>query len=94
MWVDTEGPTFDGANLMISIDDGANYELVANVTPAYPLTVGGMPAWGGHQAVLEWQPVEADLTTYAGNIVRLRFAFRSDSSGNYPGVYIDSFSVQ
>jgi len=94
MWVDTEGSTYDGANLMISTDGGANYEIVSSVTPAYPLLVAGKPAWGGRQSLLGWQPVVADLTAYAGNVVRLQFAFRSDTSGTFPGVYIDSLSVQ
>ena len=94
MWVDTEGATYDGADLMISIDGGVTYSIVTSVAPAYPLTIAGNPAWGGHLAGLGWQSVQADLSTYSGNIVRLRFAFRSDSSGNYPGFYLDALSVQ
>ena len=94
MWVDTEGSTYDGADLLISTDGGAIYAVVTSVTPAYSLVIGGNPAWGGHQAVLGWQAVEVDLSAYAGNTVRLRFAFQSDSSGNYAGFYVDSFSVQ
>ncbi len=46
-------------------------------------------AWGGHQAALGWQLVQADLSAYAGQVIRLRFSFRTDSSGTYPGVYLD-----
>jgi len=92
MWVDTEGSTYDGANLQISTD-GMNFSIITNVTPVYPLTVAGKPAWGGHQSALNWQFMQADLTGYAGQIVRLRFAFQSDSSGNFPGVYIDDILV-
>jgi Immune inhibitor A peptidase M6 len=94
MWVDTEGSTFDGADLLISTDGGVTYSVVTSVTPAYTLTVASLPAWGGHQAALGWQAVQADLSAYAGNIVLLRFGFSSDASGNYPGFYVDSFSVQ
>lgn len=94
MWMDTEGSTFDGVNLKISTDGGMNYGIVDLVTPAYPLTIAGEPAWGGHQSGLAWQLFQADLSAYAGQVVRLRFSFRSDSSGTFPGVYIDDFFVQ
>jgi hypothetical protein len=93
MWVDTEGSTYDGFNLQISTDSGVSYSVLDNVVPAYPLTIGGKPAWGGHQLALGWQLVQSDLSAYAGQTVRLRFSFRSDSSGTYPGVYIDDFLV-
>ena len=94
MWVDTEGSTYDGANLKISTDGGMTYTIVNNALPPYPLPmVGGEPAWGGHQAALGWQLVTVDLSAYAGQTVRLRFAFHSDSSGVYPGVYIDDILV-
>jgi len=63
------------------------------VLPAYPLTISGEPAWGGHLAALGWQLVQADLSAYAGQIVLLRFAFHSDQSGTYAGVYIDDVLV-
>ena len=52
-----------------------------------------MPAWGGHQAPLGWQDVQADLSAFSGQVVRLRFAFASDSSGTFPGTYIDDLLV-
>jgi hypothetical protein len=94
MWVDTEGATYDGGNLQISIDGGASYSVVTSVTPAYPLLIAGQPAWGGHQGALGWQAVQADLSAYVGHIVRLRFAFQSDSSGNFAGFYVDSVAIQ
>nr|UZH23235.1 hypothetical protein [myxobacterium MSr12020] len=93
MWIDTEGSTYDGTNLQISTDGGMTYSVVNGVSPAYPLTVAGKPAWGGHQSGLGWQFVQADLAPYAGKIVKLRFAFQSDSSGNFPGVYIDDVFI-
>jgi Immune inhibitor A peptidase M6/Putative Ig domain len=93
MWVDTEGSTYDGANLQISTDSGMNYTILTSVKPAYPLTVAGKPAWGGHQSALGWQDVQADLSAYVGQTIRLQFTFQSDSSGTYPGVYIDDILV-
>ena len=93
MWVDTEGATYDGANLKISADGGTNYETLTSVVPAYALSIAGQPAWGGHAAGLEWQLVEADLSAYAGETVRLQLGFQSDSSGQFGGVYIDDVLV-
>jgi hypothetical protein len=93
MWIDTEGSTYDGVNLQISTDGGMSYSVVKVVSPAYPLTIAGQPAWGGHQSGLGWQFMQADLSAYAGQIIRLRFSFRSDSSGTFPGVYIDDIFV-
>jgi hypothetical protein len=91
MWVYTES-TFDGANLKISADGGATYSLVANVTPAYDQSsVGGEKAWGGDKRT--WRLVTADLSSFIGQTVRLRFAFHSDGSQVYDGVYIDDVTV-
>ena len=93
MWVDTEGSTYDGANVHISTDGGVNYTIISNAMPPYPLIVGGKPAWGGHQSALGWQEVKADLSAYIGQTIRLQFAFQTDSSGVFPGVYIDDILV-
>ncbi|MFO0590399.1 MAG: hypothetical protein U0441_22845 [Polyangiaceae bacterium] len=92
MWVDTEGATYDGFNLWISTDNGVNYQLQTGLPP-YPLVVAGKPAWGGHQAALGWQPVEADLTSFAGKKIRVRFAFTSDNSTTFAGVYVDDVLI-
>jgi hypothetical protein len=94
LWVDTEGEGHDGANLKVSSDGGMTYSLMTAVVPAYPLTVGGEPAWGGHQADLGWQTVTADLSAYAGQTIRLRFAFSSDSASTFAGAYVDDVAIQ
>ncbi len=94
MWVDTEGGTYDGVNLEISADGGASYAVLDTVTPAYPLMIAGEPAWGGHEAALGWQLVQADLAAYAGQAIQLRFAFESDASTTAAGVYVDDFLVE
>lgn len=94
MWVDTEGSHYDGFNLSVSSDGGTNYDIIDNITPAYTLMVGGKPAWGGHQGALGWQLVKTDLSAYAGFVIRLQFAFQSDSSGTWPGVYIDDIFIE
>jgi hypothetical protein len=92
-WVYTEGSSYDGFNLKVSTDGGMTYTLVTTVTPAYSLTVSSEQAWGGNQSSAGWQNYSANLAAYAGKQIMLRFAFRSDSSGQYPGVYIDDFMV-
>ncbi len=92
LWIDTEGGTSDGATLEVSID-GINYDLL-EVTPGYPLTVAGQPAWGGQQASAGWQLMQADLTLYSGTKVFLRFGFRSDTKVTFAGVYVDDFLVE
>lgn len=91
MWVDTEGSTYDGFNL--SVVSGSSATVQTAVLPAYPLIIGGQPAWGGHQVAMGWQPVQADLSAYAGQTIRLRFSFQSDSSGNFPGIYLDDLHL-
>jgi hypothetical protein len=93
MWIDTEGGTYDGANLKISVNGGTTFSLVPNPVPAYNLVIDSESAWGGHQSSLGWQRVTADLSSYAGYSVILRFAFRSDYIISYPGVYIDDVMV-
>jgi len=93
MWMDTEGSTYDGVNLKVSTDGGMNYSIVTGISPPYTLTIGGQSAWGGHGGAFGWQYIQADLSPYAGQVVRLRFGFQSDSSGQFPGVYIDDFFI-
>jgi bacillopeptidase F (M6 metalloprotease family) len=92
MWVYTEGGSYDGVNLKVSANGGA-YTLVTGVVPAYDLTVQSEPAWGGDDSAQGWKYFTADLSAYAGDQIRLRFAFRSDSSIQKPGVYIDDISL-
>jgi len=88
-WIETEGSSYDGANLKISVDGGANFQIVNLVTPPYSLTVYNESAWGGYTASLGWREFTADLSAFAGQTVLLRFAFRSDYSVSADGVYID-----
>ena len=40
-----------------------------------------------------WELFEADLSGYAGQIIRIQFAFRSDGSVTMPGWYIDDLML-
>jgi hypothetical protein len=92
-WEWTEGGSFDGYNLKISTNGGADFTQVTTVTPAYNLTVGSQQAWGGNNTAQGWHNYQVDLSAYAGQSVILRFAFRSDSATVHPGVYIDDIFV-
>jgi hypothetical protein len=97
MWVVTEGMTYDGGNLQISTDGGMTWSVVPSVVPIYPLMIAGSPteqAWGGMQSALGWQLVTVALQPWSGKTVNLRFAFESDSSNVFPGIYIDDFLIQ
>ncbi|MFO0755565.1 MAG: hypothetical protein U0359_03690 [Byssovorax sp.] len=93
MWVDTEGSTYDGVNLRVSNDGGMNYNLITDVSPMYELTISNELAWGGHKSALGWQQYKADLGPFSGQTIRIRFAFESDHSQTFPGVYIDDVLV-
>ena len=80
---------FDGMNVRISTDGGNTWEILINPTPAYThnslFGFGGVygegtniPGWTGEQ--LTWTAVLFDLSVYAGQTVKLRFAFASDLS--------------
>ncbi|MFH2006110.1 MAG: DUF4215 domain-containing protein [bacterium] len=97
-WIDTEGYSYDGGNLKVSTDGGMSYSIVNAVVPAYNLTsVGGEVAWGGHPSSTGWTgwtQFDADLSTHAGQTIRLRFDYRTDGSVNsYPGWYVDEILV-
>lgn len=92
LWVWTHTESIDGANLKISQDNGATFSIVP-VTPAYDGTVSSETAWEGDHVAAGWRPYTADLAAFAGKHVRLRFAFRSDTSIQYEGVYVDDVTV-
>ncbi len=92
-WMLTEGSTYDGANLKISTDGGATYSLYATPQPAYTLTIDNEAAWGGDLSGSGWQPVTADLTSFAGQTINVQIAFSTDGSVVEAGVYIDDVMI-
>ncbi|RMH63862.1 MAG: T9SS C-terminal target domain-containing protein [Calditrichaeota bacterium] len=78
---------WDGANVRISTDDGQTWTVLTNPTPAYGAgslySFGyehgegeGIPGWVGENT--NWHQTTFDLSAYAGQTVRIRFAFASD----------------
>lgn len=92
-YYDTESG-FDGANVKITTDGGATWELI---TPARgydldayssPNCIGGEPVFSGHQYNTTFLRDCFDISDYIGQSVWFGFFFGSDSSVQYPGWYI------
>lgn len=95
MWFWTWGPSDTGANLRIAVNGGAA-QVHSNVDPPYTLHTLPSPTqsgWGGDHSRSGWRLVRADLSAYAGQNVQLEFGFKSGSSLQRPGVYIDEIIV-
>lgn len=102
---------WDGFNVRISTDGGDNWTVITPVSPAYSATSFfsfgdtwgegvGVPAWGGNSS--GWQLATFNLATYAGQNVKIRFAFASDvaacttdgdGSPSWFGVRVDDINV-
>jgi hypothetical protein len=78
---------WDGMNVRISIDNGDTWQVLQNPLPAYSSTSlysfgdqhgegPGIPGWAG--TLNTWTNVAFDLSAYAGQTIKLRFAFASD----------------
>ena len=83
---------WDAANIRISTDNFATWDVL-NGAPAYDFTSGygwgyngegvDIPGWGGYSggdAPGDWVDGTFDLSVYAGENVKIRFAFGSDPS--------------
>jgi Zn-dependent metalloprotease len=80
---------WDGMNVRISTDDGSTWQVLQNPVPAYSnsslYSFGdfhgegpGIPGWTGELS--NWTNVSIDLSAYAGQTVRIRFALASDEA--------------
>ncbi|AKU89651.1 choice-of-anchor J domain-containing protein [Vulgatibacter incomptus] len=92
IWMHTEA-NYDGFNVRVSTDGGSTFSVLSDVSPAYGGNVDSVPAWSGNQSGAGWQQFSANLAAFEGQQVKLRFAFRSDGSTNFAGVYIDDVSI-
>lgn len=105
-WQDIESRDpgcFDGGLLEISTDGGATWTQVTDadilvrdhdgqVSADYNSPIGGQPAWCGDPRAF-WERYSVDLAPWAGDSVRFRFRFGSDSSVDQYGWHVDSVEV-
>ena len=91
VWYETE-TSYDGFNVKVSTNGGVSYTLLQNVSPAYNDFLDNENCWSGGPTS-GWVKHTANLAAYAGQQIKLRFAFTSDGSVVYPGVYIDDVVV-
>jgi hypothetical protein len=103
-WFNMESNTtgcFDGAFLEISTNGGQTWSQIPDslllttgykgtISSSYGNPIGGSQGWCGVQ---DWSEAVVDLTTYAGQNVKLRFTQGSDASLGLEGWYVDDFSM-
>ncbi len=97
MWMNSESGD-DGGNLEISVNGGA-FTVVPSAALSVPYndtaisSLTGGAGWDG-TTYAAWTRVRMSLASYAGGTVQFRFHFTSDSSVNFPGWYIDDFTLE
>jgi carboxypeptidase T len=95
-WYDFETPNWDGGNVKISVSGGA-FQLITpedgydGVVDSYNGVIGGEQAFIGNG--MSWRQETFDLSPYAGNNVRIRWHFGSDSYVTEDGWYVDDVQV-
>jgi len=92
--------SWDGGNVRISTDGGITWDVIEG-TPVYNGTSfysfgyefnegPGIPGWGGTNLFHNWTPATFDLSAYANQDVKIRFAFASDpayDTADDPGMF-------
>ena len=93
---------FDGGILEVQPQSSGSWSAVgsgalsvpydAQVNNAYDNPRGGQPAWCFDRA---WSPVEVDLSSWAGQEVRLRWRLTTDrTEGTAEGWYVDDVHLR
>lgn len=95
-WFDFGNAPWDGGNLKISSDNGANWEIVTPDggylgTLGSSNPIGGEPGYVGIQAY--WEQVTVPLDAYAGDTVLFKWHLGTTSVVEHPGWYIDDVEV-
>jgi hypothetical protein len=92
-------PDFDGVELEIAVvGEPTNWKNLRPTSAVLGSGQIGQPDATRHYyegAVSQWSKETADLTSYAGKQVKLRFHFRSDMSNReyYHGIYVDELKI-
>ena len=80
---------WDGCNVRISTDGGNTWTVIEPDYPEYNCSSlysfgyehgegPGVPGWGGSSPGFDWEAVQFNLSDYAGQTVKIRWAFASD----------------
>jgi PKD repeat protein len=96
-----EGTSYDGAVLEISANGGPWTDLGPHIaapngyngtiSTSYGNPLAGRQAWTGD--LTDWTQVKVDLSSFAGQTVRVRWRLGCDSSLNDVGWYIDDVQI-
>ena len=86
------GTLYDGGNVKISIDGGSSFNLI---TPIYGYTgiISALGEQGFGGFIDDWEPLEFDISNYAGENIIIRWHFKSDNSVTELGWYIDDVAI-
>ncbi len=89
---------YDGGNMKISTDGGANWTLITpeggypeDAVSSYNACIPGEPAFSGFSGD-GYRPT-FDLSAFAGDTVKFRWDFGSDGSVTYEGLYFDDVEI-
>ncbi len=94
-WYDIEQGSqgWDGGNVSISVDGGANWEII-HPDGDYPDdSIVGLDGDPGFTGSSEWALATFEIGQYVDNVVSFRYRFGTDGSITYDGWYLDAFVV-
>ena len=104
-WIDAEesgaypGQAYDGGLIELSAGGGAWTQVMPEEGYTHVIRAGaggpfapGTPVFSGSSGT--WQQVQVDLSAYAGEEVRVRFRFGSDSNTGGEGWYLDDLVIE
>jgi len=78
---------FDYARIQVSTNNGSTWTSLAG---RYTAAVSGQPSYSGNQS---WVVEQINLAAYAGQSIRIRFNYISDSGQPGDGFFFDNFKV-
>ncbi|MBN2723817.1 MAG: DUF4215 domain-containing protein [Deltaproteobacteria bacterium] len=82
---------YDGGHL--EVKQGTTWTMITDVTPVYNDLCDQEDCWSNEYDTPAWSTIEADISSYAGETVQIRWCFRSDVSGNYDGWFLDDVTI-
>ena len=95
---------YDFAYVEVSTDGGQTWTMIHTAAGTDNNTTGGNLGWGytgcsgnggdpAQGCPAEWVNESVDLTPYAGQKIKLRFEYVTDTALNYPSLMVDDISI-